>query len=174
MSAPPGAARRRAWRRRNPRAHWGLLAFCLAVVLLLVAVQGLSTRTIGASGTPVAHPGAAEPLAGGPSVLAGQDLKGHRPPPRRVALTFDDGPDPRWTPRIAAALRRLRVPATFFVVGSNAVQHPDIVRDLHREGFELGNHTFTHSDLSRLPGWERSLQIELTETAVAGIVGVRP
>src|SRR5947199_2086358 len=167
MSAPPGAARRRAWRPRNPRAHWGLLAFCLAVVLLLVAVQGLSTRTIGASGTPVAHPGAAEPLAGGPSVLAGQDLKGHRPPPRRVALTFDDGPDPRWTPRIAAALRRAHVPATFFVVGSHAVRNPGIVRRLHRDGFELGSHTFTHVDLAATPPPLRSLQLSLTESALA-------
>ncbi|HEY3021135.1 MAG TPA: bifunctional polysaccharide deacetylase/glycosyltransferase family 2 protein [Solirubrobacteraceae bacterium] len=174
MNAPPAAARRRAWRRRNPRAHWGLLAFCLAVVLLLVGVQGLSTRTIGASGTPVAHPGAAEPLAGGPSLLAGEDLRGHRAPPRRVALSFDDGPDPRWTPRVAAALRRLHVPATFFVVGSNVARHPGIAGDLHRQGFELGAHTFTHADLSGLSHTQLDLQLNLTDAAIVAATGVRP
>ena len=60
------------------------------------------------------------------------------------------------------------------MVGSQAVRYPDVLRALHREGFELGNHTFTHVELSALPGWERSFQISLTENAVAGIVGVRP
>ena len=97
-----------------------------------------------------------------------------RVPRKRIALSFDDGPDPRWTPRIAAVLRRLNVPATFFVVGSQVVRHPGIVRQLEAEGFELGNHTFTHSDLAALPGWERTLQIGLTENALAGTVALRP
>ncbi|MGH3080637.1 MAG: bifunctional polysaccharide deacetylase/glycosyltransferase family 2 protein [Gaiellaceae bacterium] len=95
-------------------------------------------------------------------------------PGKRIALTFDDGPDPRWTPRIAATLRRLDVPATFFVVGSQVVRHPGIVRRLRAQGFELGNHTFTHSDLAALPAWERNLQIGLTENALVGTVAVRP
>jgi cellulose synthase/poly-beta-1,6-N-acetylglucosamine synthase-like glycosyltransferase/peptidoglycan/xylan/chitin deacetylase (PgdA/CDA1 family) len=94
-------------------------------------------------------------------------------PGKRIALTFDDGPNPRWTPRIADALRRLDVPATFFVVGSEVVRHPDVVRRLHRQGFELGNHTFTHADVSTLPGWEQHLQVGLTDNALAGTVGIR-
>jgi cellulose synthase/poly-beta-1,6-N-acetylglucosamine synthase-like glycosyltransferase/peptidoglycan/xylan/chitin deacetylase (PgdA/CDA1 family) len=95
-------------------------------------------------------------------------------PGKRIALTFDDGPDPRWTPRIAETLRRFHVPGTFFVVGSKVVRHPDVVRNLYADGFEIGNHTFTHSDLSALPPWEQSLQIGLTENALAGTVGIRP
>ena len=142
---------------------------------VLLGVQGLSTRTTGSSRTP--EVGRAGPLAGERPLLgyvAGRLRSREEPPGRRVALTFDDGPDPRWTPRIAATLRSLHVPATFFVVGSQVVRHPDVVRDLHRQGFELGNHTFTHAELSTLPGWERSFQISLTENAVAGVVGVRP
>jgi cellulose synthase/poly-beta-1,6-N-acetylglucosamine synthase-like glycosyltransferase/peptidoglycan/xylan/chitin deacetylase (PgdA/CDA1 family) len=97
-----------------------------------------------------------------------------RAPRKKIALSFDDGPDPRWTPRIAATLRRLHVPATFFVVGSQVVRHPGIVRRLEADGFELGNHTFTHTDLAAVPGWERTMQIGLTENALAGSVGVRP
>jgi cellulose synthase/poly-beta-1,6-N-acetylglucosamine synthase-like glycosyltransferase/peptidoglycan/xylan/chitin deacetylase (PgdA/CDA1 family) len=160
--------------RRHPSAHRGLLAITLAVVLILVAVQGLTTRTIGASGTPVAHPHAAAPLAGRPSVLGGAGLTGRRPPARTVALTFDDGPDPRWTPRIAAVLRRAHVPATFFEVGANVARHPELAAALHRDGFELGSHTFTHADVSRLSKPELALQLNLTDAALAGAAGVRP
>ena len=159
---------------RRP-ARWLLLSFLLAAMAVLLGVQGLSTRTTGSSRTP--EVGRAGPLAGERPLLgyvAGRLRSREEPPGRRVALTFDDGPDPRWTPRIAATLRSLHVPATFFVVGSQVVRHPDVVRDLHRQGFELGNHTFTHAELSTLPGWERSFQISLTENAVAGVVGVRP
>ena len=120
--------------------------------------------------------------AGGPLQAAGPILfwnRGElawrgRAPRKKIALSFDDGPDPRWTPRIAATLRRLHVPATFFVVGSQVVRHPGIVRRLEADGFELGNHTFTHTDLAAVPGWERTMQIGLTENALAGSVGVRP
>ncbi|HEY3050864.1 MAG TPA: bifunctional polysaccharide deacetylase/glycosyltransferase family 2 protein [Gaiellaceae bacterium] len=161
----------------SPRAvtRWVVLGLLLLTLLTLLAVQGLSTRTTGRSATPVPSNGG--PLAGdgpvlawGPGGLQARDVA----PGKRVALTFDDGPDPRWTPRIADALRRLDVPATFFVVGSEVVRHPDIVRRLHREGFELGNHTFTHADVSTLPGWEQRLQVGLTDNALAGTVGIRP
>jgi len=162
---------------KAPRAvtRWVVLGLLLFTLLTLLAVQGLSTRTTGRSATPV--PGAGGPLAGdgpvlawGPGGLQSRDME----PRRRIALTFDDGPDPRWTPRIAAELHRLHVPATFFVVGSEVVRHPDLVRSLHRQGFELGNHTFTHADVSTLPGWEQRLQTGLTDNALAGTVGIRP
>src|SRR5436305_1891912 len=117
------------------------------------------------------------PLAHAPSLLAlrGARLVGREQAPgRRVALTFDDGPDPKWTPRIEAVLRHFRIPATFFVVGSHVVREPGIVRRLHNEGFEIGNHTFSHVDVASVPAWERSLQLGLTENAVAGAAGVRP
>lgn len=93
------------------------------------------------------------------------------PPGRRIALTFDDGPDPAWTPKIAAILRREHVPATFFVVGSEAARHPDLIRLLVRDGHEIGNHTFTHVALSNGPSWERRLQLDLTEAVLVGITG---
>jgi cellulose synthase/poly-beta-1,6-N-acetylglucosamine synthase-like glycosyltransferase/peptidoglycan/xylan/chitin deacetylase (PgdA/CDA1 family) len=159
----------------RPPARWFLLGFLLVAMAVLLGVQGLSTRTTGPSRTPAVD--RAGPLAGERPLLGfvdGRLRSREEAPGRRIALTFDDGPDPRWTPRIAATLRSLHVPATFFVVGSQVVRHPDVVRDLHRQGFELGNHTFTHAELSKLPGWERSFQISLTENAIAGVVGVRP
>jgi cellulose synthase/poly-beta-1,6-N-acetylglucosamine synthase-like glycosyltransferase/peptidoglycan/xylan/chitin deacetylase (PgdA/CDA1 family) len=168
MAAQAGRAGRRT-------ARWILLALLLAPLIILLGVQGLSTRTTGRSATP--RTGSEGPLSSaGPLFIS----DGHRlisrarRPGRKIALSFDDGPDPRWTPRIAATLRRLNVPATFFVVGSEVARHPDVVRALKAQGFELGNHTFTHADLATLPSWERTLQIGLTENALAGAVGLRP
>src|SRR5262249_33930219 len=94
-------------------------------------------------------------------------------PGRQIALTFDDGPSPRWTPRILSILERERIPATFFEIGSNAVRAPALTRRIVHDGFELGNHTFTHPDLATLPSWQRELQLSMTESAFSGIVGLR-
>ena len=156
-------------------ARWGTLALLLGPLVVLLAVQGLSTRTTGRSATP--QTGTTGPLASAGPILLwdGQRLTSRgRQPGRRIALSFDDGPDPRWTPRIAKTLERLHVPATFFVVGSEVARHPDVLRDLYARGFEVGNHTFTHADISALPPWEQRLQIGLTENAVAGVLGIRP
>jgi cellulose synthase/poly-beta-1,6-N-acetylglucosamine synthase-like glycosyltransferase/peptidoglycan/xylan/chitin deacetylase (PgdA/CDA1 family) len=156
-------------------ARWILLALLITPVIALLGVQGISTRTTGRSATPAGT--SRGPLASEGPILGwdGQRMVSRaRRPGRRIALSFDDGPDPRWTPRIAETLRRLKVPATFFVVGSQVARHPGVVRSLHAQGFELGNHTFTHADLASLVGWERTLQIGLTENALAGVVGVRP
>src|SRR5919204_3947220 len=157
-------------------ARWALLVLLVLALVAALAAQGLSTRTTGASRTAPAA-GAKGQLAGLRPVLiwnGGRPRSREAAPARRIALTFDDGPDPKWTRRIAAALRRLHVPATFFVIGSKVVRHPGLVENLYRDGFELGNHTFTHIDLAAVPSWERGLQIRLTENALAGTAGVRP
>ena len=158
----------------NPPGHWKLLAFCLSVVLVVLAFQGFATHTIGASSEPTGSSGDLAPLAHARAILAarGSGLVSAQPPAgRRVALTFDDGPDPRWTLRIAAELRQAGVPATFFLIGSQAARYPGIVRQLLADGDELGNHTFTHVLLSGVPEWQRRLQLGLTEATIAGITG---
>jgi cellulose synthase/poly-beta-1,6-N-acetylglucosamine synthase-like glycosyltransferase/peptidoglycan/xylan/chitin deacetylase (PgdA/CDA1 family) len=173
-SLPPSDRRRR--RIGRPPGHRVVLVFCLAVLMLVLLAHGVIIHATGRSETSAARTADAELPRHHPLLVADGKSLAPRPyrPGRRIALTFDDGPDPRWTPKIVATLERFRVPATFFVVGSNVARHPDVVRNLHRRGFELGNHTFTHSDLSRLPRWRRSGEIRLTETALAGVVGIRP
>jgi cellulose synthase/poly-beta-1,6-N-acetylglucosamine synthase-like glycosyltransferase/peptidoglycan/xylan/chitin deacetylase (PgdA/CDA1 family) len=163
--------RRRLWR---PPAHWRLLAFCLLVVSALILFEGYATHTIGATAEPLAQAGAPAPLLGSRPILTarGDRLVSNQPPPgRRIALTFDDGPDPRWTPQIAAILRADHVHATFFVIGSQAARNPGIIRMLFRDGDEIGNHTFTHVALSNGSGWQARLQLELTEAVIVGITG---
>jgi cellulose synthase/poly-beta-1,6-N-acetylglucosamine synthase-like glycosyltransferase/peptidoglycan/xylan/chitin deacetylase (PgdA/CDA1 family) len=159
---------------------WGrraLLGFCLGMLVLLLLVDGFTTKTVGVAGTG-ARQAAHSLLAGARPVLVADGRGGlvsRQPRPgRRIALSFDDGPSAEWTPRIAAILLREHVPATFFEVGSQVVRHPELTGMLHRDGFELGNHTFTHASLAGLPGWEATLQVALTESAISGVTGVRP
>jgi peptidoglycan-N-acetylglucosamine deacetylase len=110
---------------------------------------------------------------GGPLVDAStKDGRSYRLPPQTVALTFDDGPDPKWTPRVAEVLNRHGITATFFVVGAQVVKHPEIVRNLHTAGHELGVHGFSHADLASLPGWRRRWEYSQTQLAIAGAAGV--
>jgi cellulose synthase/poly-beta-1,6-N-acetylglucosamine synthase-like glycosyltransferase/peptidoglycan/xylan/chitin deacetylase (PgdA/CDA1 family) len=142
-------------------------------MLAVIAFQGFATHTIGATSEPHAT-NAAAPLIGERPVFAAERSKlvSVQPPAgRRIALTFDDGPDPRWTAKIAGELHAAGVPATFFVIGSQAARYPSLVRRLVRDRDEIGNHTFTHVLLSGVPGWERRMQIELTEASIAGITG---
>jgi len=92
---------------------------------------------------------------------------------RRVALTFDDGPLPDWTPRVLAALARHHVPATFFLKGINVLRHGAIHRDSVGT-HELGNHTWDHPDLARLDYGECIDQLERTSAIMQKVYGTRP
>ncbi len=90
-----------------------------------------------------------------------------------VALTFDDGPDGTWTPMILDTLESRGATATFFVIGENAELHPALLRRALREGHEIGNHTFTHPNLSLVgPGLTR-FELSATERLIEAIVNRR-
>src|SRR3954451_10411991 len=164
-----------ARRLRYPPAHWRLLAFCLLIVLAVILFEGVVTHTIGTSQEPTLEAGAPAPLVGQRPILSVQapgKLASRQPQPgRRIALTFDDGPDPKWTPKIAAILRDQHVPGTFFVIGSQAARDRGLLRKLVAQGNELGNHTFTHTSLSDGPMWQRRAQLDLTEGVIVGATG---
>ena len=82
--------------------------------------------------------------------------------PKAIALTFDDGPDATWTPSILDALEKAGVPATFFVVGENALEHPGLLQRIVRDGDEIGNHSYTHPNLATTG--ERTTRLELNAT----------
>ncbi|MBB3348995.1 glycosyltransferase [Sphingomonas sp. BK069] len=90
---------------------------------------------------------------------------------RLVALTFDDGPDPRWTPRLLDVLRRERASATFFVTGANALGQGPLLRRIVAEGSELGNHSTTHADLGRRSEGDIALELRATERLVEAYTG---
>jgi len=90
---------------------------------------------------------------------------------RKIALTFDDGPDPEYTPKILDALRQAGVPATFFIIGVNGQMHPDLLRREVDEGHEIGNHTFTHPNISTISPTQFQLELSATKHLLASAVG---
>jgi peptidoglycan/xylan/chitin deacetylase (PgdA/CDA1 family) len=86
---------------------------------------------------------------------------------KAVALTIDDGPDPRWTQEILAVLRRHAIKATFCMIGRNVQARPDIARAVAADGHEIANHTWSHADLARLPAHQIHAQLESTTEAIA-------
>lgn len=156
--------------RKDPRAHWFLLLLGLVVLLAALSFNGYVAVAGGGSGRSGSDaPAATELTRGGPILRLDGDTPASRSMPAgTIALTFDDGPDPRWTPQILDVLRRHRAHATFFVVGARVNEHPELVRRILAEGHELGSHTFTHADLAALPDWRRDLELNLTRTAIAG------
>lgn len=94
-----------------------------------------------------------------------------RPETQKVALTFDDGPDDVYTPKILDVLAKYKVRATFFLIGSAAEKHGDIVKRIHKEGHEIGNHTYFHSNLSRMAPWQIILDLNKARKTLSDITG---
>jgi peptidoglycan/xylan/chitin deacetylase (PgdA/CDA1 family) len=92
---------------------------------------------------------------------------------KAVALTYDDGPNERFTPRLIEVLKRKGVPATFFFVGEQVNLYPDVARQVAQNGFEIGNHTYDHRSLRKLAPAEAADQIDRTQKIIAETTGVR-
>jgi len=156
----------------DPRNHW--------ILLLLVAIAGfgaLALEGFGAGSKAVAPPGAPPPrevAEGGPVIdTTGERPESARVPARTVALTFDGGPDPAWTPALLDVLRRHGAKATFFAAGARAAEHPDLTRRLVGEGHELGSNGYSYAgDLGAMSRSETGLQLDMTQHVLAGTAGV--
>jgi peptidoglycan/xylan/chitin deacetylase (PgdA/CDA1 family) len=93
-----------------------------------------------------------------PTTITSRDSSKHA-----VALTFDDGPSPVYTPQILALLRQYQAKATFFVLGCKVEQYPGVVKAALREGHELGNHTYSHPRLLKTNQLARERELERTQ-----------
>ena len=161
--------------RVQPRSHWLLLVVVLGLLGVAMLIHGVINHNVapgeGPAGDTNVQPA---PVAAqlGPVIDArSSPPKSWSPRPGQVALTFDDGPDPTWTPQILAVLEHYQVPATFFVIGSLVTERPDLVRREVRDGFEIGVHTFTHSDLGSIAPFRAQLELSQTQLAIAGATG---
>ncbi|MFC6644693.1 glycosyltransferase [Granulicella cerasi] len=94
--------------------------------------------------------------------------------PKKVAISFDDGPDPIWTPKILDILKQKNVKGTFLMIGEEAEDNVSIMQRVYREGHEIGNHTFTHPDISEISQGQVNLQLDLTERLFRSKLGVSP
>ena len=93
---------------------------------------------------------------------------------KRIALTFDDGPHPRYTREILEILREYDVTATFFIIGVNAENYPDALREIAESGCEIGNHTYSHANLRQMNSEEIKKEIQKCEEVLQKSVGVHP
>ncbi len=159
------------------RTHWLLLTTLVVSLSAALLLQGYTQHMFDttADGAPRAQsPAGAVPAqitSGGP-VIEGAAARTAGPAARTIALTFDDGPDPVWTPKILDVLHRNGVHATFFTVGTQVAAHPDLARRIVTEGHQVGLHTFTHTNLGAASAWRRSLELRESQLAIAGAAGV--
>ena len=93
---------------------------------------------------------------------------------KMVALTFDDGPDPKTTPQALDILKKYGVKATFFMVGQNIAGNEAIVKRVHNEGHQIGIHTWDHPVLTKLPLESAQKEILDTQTAINNVIGIKP
>ncbi|NEB04807.1 glycosyltransferase [Streptomyces sp. SID13726] len=96
-----------------------------------------------------------------------------RMPDRRIVLTFDDGPDPTWTPKVLDVLKKHHAHAVFFVTGTMTSRYPDLVKRMVDEGHEVGLHTFNHPDLSFQSKKRIDWELSQNQLALAGAAGIR-
>lgn len=89
----------------------------------------------------------------------------------KLALTFDDGPDPKWTPKILNILKEKKVPAAFFVVGMNAESNMPLLKRIYNEGYEIGDHTFTHPNIAEVSHKRALLEMEMTRLLIECVTG---
>ncbi len=163
----------------RPRIHWVALGTLLVALALALMVQGYTHHANGVTHDAAHQVGASGQVPrgvehGGPVIDAGSTApRTAGPPDHVVALTFDDGPDPRWTPQILRVLRRHHVHATFFMVGSRAIDHPELVRAVHAGGHQIGIHSLTHADLGTLPRWQQRLELRETQLGISAVTGRR-
>lgn len=94
---------------------------------------------------------------------------------KQIAFTFDDGPDPQYTPRLLDLLHKHGVKATFFVLGSKAEQYPELIRRMYREGHQIGIHNYKHvTNWMMTPKRVRNKQVDRTADIIEQITGERP
>jgi peptidoglycan/xylan/chitin deacetylase (PgdA/CDA1 family) len=91
-----------------------------------------------------------------------------------IALTFDDGPSATLTPKLLDLLAAHHMKATFFVVGQNAADHPDILRRAVKEGHEIANHSWSHPNLGKMSDDAVRREVQKTDDAISAAIGKRP
>jgi peptidoglycan-N-acetylglucosamine deacetylase len=145
-----------------------IFTLCLSMLIVMGSTAIALARFVPARATaPVAATSSAAPSStssAAPSASS-QSAKDHG---RVIYLTFDDGPDPQWTPQVMQVLGRYDAKATFFMLGQNAAAHPGLVDEVRRSGHAVANHSWNHPQLPRLAPADVRSQLDRTSTAIGG------
>ncbi|MEP7109008.1 MAG: glycosyltransferase [Ferruginibacter sp.] len=92
-------------------------------------------------------------------------------PGHKIILTFDDGPDAEFTPKILTILEKEKIPATFFVIGLNAESNIPLLQRIYSDGYEIGNHTFTHHNVAKMSPERAELEMKTTRSLIECVTG---
>lgn len=141
------------------------------------SVEGTEPRSGQTNGTSLKRDGTPEPALPGTSPgtqtrTLPESVKSGSQQPKRIALTFDDGPDSTYTPLVLEVLKKHNVKATFFVVGVQIAKHEEILKQIIEEGHTLGNHTWEHAKLTESTPEQIHEQIERVDKALQTSVGI--
>ncbi|MFF8596062.1 bifunctional polysaccharide deacetylase/glycosyltransferase family 2 protein [Streptomyces sp. NPDC015220] len=177
---PRPRTRRRPRPRLRPRPPLRLLLplLVLAVLMAMLMLRGYVHSEILADHRvrpEAATDGVPRKILDGGPVIDTRDgrTSGLRVPDHRLVLTFDDGPDPTWTPKVLDVLRKHHAHAVFFVTGTMTSRYPDLVARMVAEGHEVGLHTFNHPDLSYQSRSRIDRELSQNQLAITGAAGVR-
>ncbi|MEH7120561.1 polysaccharide deacetylase family protein [Neobacillus vireti] len=94
-----------------------------------------------------------------------------KPKTKEVVLSFDDGPDPTYTPQILDILDKNHIKGTFFIIGENAMKHPELVKKMYKDGHVIGNHTFTHPDVASITPFQTKMELNANQRLFQEITG---
>lgn len=130
-----------------------------------------SSQEAGSPTTPAVQPADGRTPESKPGAAEQQGNSGPVKATKQVALTFDDGPDNKYTPQVLDILKQHEVKATFFVVGRQVVNHPDVLKRIHDEGHSVGNHSWDHANLTKLSSDQIQKEIKSTDEAIEKVIG---
>jgi peptidoglycan-N-acetylglucosamine deacetylase len=143
----------------------------VAIFLLMAFRFGIVAASELATGQPTLAEPTPTPSAGPSDAPQRASFSSCRVDGPYIAMTFDDGPHPILTPRLLDMLKVRGIKATFFLIGQNAAEYPDIVRRMAAEGHEIGNHTWSHPQLTKLNPAALREEIDRTSSTIAEIIG---
>nr|WP_079199310.1 glycosyltransferase [Streptomyces sp. CB01249] len=185
MTTPAPRGRRNSHRKKQTRRRRLPMRYMLPLLFLVALLAMLMLRGYVHSEILADHrirPPVAtdrvpdQVLEGGPVIDARsttEPAKTLRIPDHRIVLTFDDGPDPEWTPKVLDELKKYDAHGVFFVTGTMASRYPDLVERMVREGHEVGLHTFNHPDLSYQSTSRIDWELSQNQLVLAGAAGIR-
>jgi peptidoglycan/xylan/chitin deacetylase (PgdA/CDA1 family) len=159
----------RTTRRTVQRATVRRTAAWLTTAVLGTAIVCGAAMTVPAS-SPLGPPSAQAATVSCPAPRAGVLTTVPATQSKNVALTFDDGPSPKWTPQVLDILKANHVHATFFMLGQNARAYPSLVRRVVAEGHTVGNHSYSHPNLTKLPTKSQATQIDSASRYISAAV----
>ncbi|MEU0105963.1 glycosyltransferase [Streptomyces sp. NPDC006251] len=177
-SRPGPAPRARGGSRRRLPLRLLLPLLVLVALMAMLMLRGYVHSEILADhrvGPPAANDRVPKDILKGGPVIDTRDGKpaGLELPDHELVLTFDDGPDPMWTPKVLDVLKKHEAHAVFFITGTMASRHPDLVQRMVDEGHEIGLHTFNHPDLSLQSKSRIDWELSQNQLALAGAAGIR-